>query len=220
MNFKEAFHFLSDLRQNNNREWFAENNKRYQKVKREFTQFIDDLIPVIKQFESDIDVTAKDCVFRIFRDVRFSKNKAPYKTNLGAFIAKGGRKSPYAGYYLHIEPGGSFLGGGIYMPESAVLKAIRTGIFENTEEFRSIIHDPAFREYFDGIYGETLVNPPRGFPKDFPDVDLLKHKHYAVTHPVNDSFWNSKHIFDDLARIYRIQYPFNRFLNRAVERVV
>ena len=110
--------FLSKLKENNNREWFQANKKFYEEAKSEVEAFVDDLIPRMAAFEPSLKyVTAKECMFRIFRDVRFSKDKVPYKTNMGAWITKGGRKSPGPGYYLHIQPGESMLAGGVYMPE-------------------------------------------------------------------------------------------------------
>lgn len=217
MDFKMIFEFLIDLRFNNNKPWFKENNDRYQKAKSGFEQFTDTLIPKLKQLDDSIDVTSsKECVFRIFRDVRFSKNKEPYKINFGAFISKGGRKSPFAGYYIHIEPDKSFIGGGIYMPESNILKAIRTEIYENIEEFKRIISNSNFNKYFPEIYGDKLKMAPKGFPKDFKDIDLLKYKHYAVAYPVENSFWFEDTLYENIMDILGAQYPFNKFLNRAV----
>lgn len=217
MDFKMIFEFLIDLQFNNNKVWFKENNDRYQLAKKGFEQFTDTLIPKLKQMDESIDITSlKECIFRIFRDVRFSKNKEPYKTNFGAFISKGGRKSPFAGYYIHIEPDKSFIGGGIYMPESNILKAIRTEIYENIDEYKGIINNSNFRKYFTEIYGDKITLAPKGFPKDFGDIDLLKNKHYAVTYPVENSFWFESAIFENLMDIFYVHYPFNKFLNRAV----
>jgi len=221
MNFKVIIEFLIDLQFNNNRNWFKENNERYLKAKAEFEQFIDVLIPKLKQLDISIDITSsKESIFRIFRDVRFSKNKEPYKTNFGAFLAKGGRKSPHAGYYIHIEPDHSFIGGGIYMPEPKILHSIRTEIYDNTGEYKRIINHNNFRKYFSEIYGDKLKMAPKGFPKEFPDIDLLKNKHYAVTCNVKNSFWFGEKTIETLMDVFRAQYPFNQFLNRAVAKVI
>ena len=221
MNLKLIIDFLIDLQFNNNRNWFKENNDRYLKAKTEFDQFIDLLIPELKQVDDSIDITSsKESIFRIFRDVRFSKNKEPYKTNFGAFLAKGGRKSSYAGYYIHLEPDRSFVGGGIYMPEPKILHSVRIEIYENIEEFKQIINNPNFKKYFSEIYGEKLIMAPKGFPKEFPDIELLKNKHYAVTHSVKNSFWYGSKVIENLMDIFRAQYPFNQFLNRAVDRAI
>ena len=209
--------FLEKLKENNNREWFQANKRLYDDARGEFEQFIAMLIPVVRGMDSGVDVVSpKECLFRIFRDVRFSKDKSPYKTNFGAFIAKGGRKSPYAGYYLHIEPGASFIGGGAYMPESQYLKAIRNGIFKNVDEYKAIIEGAEFRKFFGGMFGEKLKNAPKGFPKDFADIDLLKNKHYAVTHRVEDGFWFSDTLVEKVTEIFSVLYVLNRFLNNAI----
>lgn len=217
MDAKLIFEFLVDLQFNNNRKWFGENHDRYQHARSEFEQFVEILIPEIHQIDDSIDVTsAKECIFRLYRDVRFSKNKEPYKTNFGAYIAKGGRKSQYAGYYVHFEPDQSFIGGGIYMPEPAILKLIRQGIYENTEAFKNIINNGKFNKFFPDIYGEPLKTAPKGFPKDFPDIDLLKYRHYAVTHQITNSFWFQKDVMDKVIDIFKIQHPFNQFLNKVI----
>ena len=209
--------FLEKLKENNNREWFQANKRLYDDARGEFEQFIAMLIPVVRGMDSGVDVVSpKECLFRIFRDVRFSKDKSPYKTNFGAFIAKGGRKSPYAGYYLHIEPGASFIGGGAYMPESQYLKAIRNGIFKNVDEYKAIIEGAEFRKFFGGMFGEKLKNAPKGFPKDFADIDLLKNKHYAVTHRVENSFWFSGSLVEEVKEMFSALYGLNRFLNNAI----
>ena len=221
MELNTIISFLNDLRRNNNREWFKENENKYRKSKELFEHFLDILIPPLHQIDASIDViSSKDCIFRIYRDVRFSKNKEPYKNNFGAFISKGGRKSPYAGYYIHIEPGSSFIGGGIYMPESKILNAIRTEIYNNTSEYKSIINDPSFKKYFPAIFGEKLKMAPKGFPKDFEDIELLKNKHYALAHNVKDEFWSDNGLFDNIMDIFKTQYPFNRFMNEAVEKAL
>ncbi|MBE9468413.1 MAG: DUF2461 domain-containing protein [Bacteroidetes bacterium] len=221
MDLKIIFEFLIELQVNNSRVWFKKNNDRYQKAKLEFEQLIEILIPKIKQIDKDIEVSsAKECVFRIFKDVRFSKDKQPYKTNFGAYIAKGGGKSPNAGYYVHFEPDNSFIGGGIYMPEPKILKSIRTEIFENTKDYKDIINNKEFKKYFSEIAGEKLKSAPRGFSKDFVDIDLLKNKHYAVTYSVNNSFWYKKNLIDNISDVFKKQYKFNQFLNNVVNKKV
>ncbi|HCC69744.1 MAG TPA: TIGR02453 family protein [Bacteroidales bacterium] len=221
MDLNTIIKFLADLRFNNNRSWFKENNGRYQDAKAEFEQLIDTIIPLLKQVDDSIDiVSAKECVFRLFRDVRFSNNKEPYKRNFGAYISRGGRKSPYAGYYIHIEPGKSFIGGGIYMPEANILRAIRKEIYENTEEYKQIINNSSFKKYFPEIFGEKLKMAPKGFPKDFEDIDLLRNKHYAAAYSVKDAFWSESELFENMMNIFLVQYPFNRFLNEAVAKYI
>ncbi len=220
MNLQKAVDFLEQLKANNNREWFQANKSRYEEARGEFEQLVAMLIPVARDKDPDVDVIApKECVFRIFRDVRFSKDKSPYKTNFGALIAKGGRKSPYAGYYLHLEPGASFIGGGAYMPEAQYLRAIRNEIFENTEDYQAIVAHAEFRKLFGEPVGEKLKSAPRGFPKDFPAIDLLKYKHYAVTHAVDDEFWFSENLTGEIGNLFSVLYSLNRFLNNAIGKV-
>jgi len=211
--------FLRQLAKNNNRDWFHANKALYIQARQEFEQLIDIVIAICRDVDPEIDVvSANECIFRIYRDVRFSKSKLPYKTNFGAFIAKGGRKSPFAGYYVHLEPDGSFVGGGAYRPESKYLRAIRNEIFENVEEYLGILNSVTFKTYFDELYGEKLKLAPRGFPRDFAAIDLLKNKHYAVIHKVDDAVWTSATLLDTLAEIFRIQSTFNTFINRAIEK--
>lgn len=217
MALEKTYRFLKELEANNNREWFAENKPKYQEAKIEFENFIQGMILKLQNVDPQIgNLQAKDCIFRIFRDVRFSKNKLPYKTNFGAYMSTGGRKSPKAGYYIHIEPNSSFLGGGIYMPESQNLNKIRTEIFENTAVYKEIINDKKFQKVFPEIYGEKLKTAPRGFPKDFEDIDLLRNKHYAVTHVVENSFWKDSKFEENAMDVFRTQKVFNDFLNMAI----
>ncbi len=213
----KSYKFLSKLIPNNNRDWFHANKGIYNEAKAEFEGFIDLIIPEIIKIDKEVGIlNAKECIFRIFKDVRFSKDKTPYKINFGAYMSKGGRKSPYAGYYLHFEPGASFMGGGVYMPESANLKAIRTEIYDNVVEYKKIISKASFKKVFPEIYGEKLKTAPKGFPKDFPDLELIKNKHFAVVHYVDDDFWRSDDLIKKIIEIYKVQLPFNNFLNRAI----
>ncbi|MDD3875539.1 MAG: DUF2461 domain-containing protein [Bacteroidales bacterium] len=217
MNLEEVLHFLIDLKFNNNRNWLKLNDVRFRNAQKTFELLIDNLIPKLKIFDKNIeDITAKDCIFRIYRDVRFSTNKDPYKSNFGAYIAKGGRKSINAGYYVHIEPDNSFLGGGIYMPEPEVLYKIRTGIFNNTADFKAIVQNDTFKKYFNGFFGEPLKTAPKGFPKDFEDIDLLKFKHYAVGYNVSNEFWTEGNLVEQIKEVFKVQYPFNNFLNNIL----
>jgi len=220
MPLQKSLEFLTQLRHNNDRAWFNANKALYHEAKIEFENVIDTLIPIIKEVDPEIDVAnAGECMFRIFRDVRFSHDKLPYKTNFGAFVARGGRKSPYAGYYIHLESGGSFAGGGIYRPEAKYLAAIRAHIYEHTAAFKKIIDSADFKRCFKDIYGEKLKSSPRDFPKDFEDIHLLAYKDYAVIQSIDDSQWESADIMNTLREIIEIQYPFNRFLNDAVKKV-
>jgi len=213
----EIYNFLKDLCANNNKEWFNENRKRYELAKKEFEIFVSDFIPELAKVDKEIkDENPKQCIFRIFRDVRFSKDKTPYKTNFGAYIVNGGRKSGNAGYYIHIEPDNSFIGGGIYMPPSDNLKAIRTAIYNNSKEFKKIISDKSFTGDFGEIYGEKLVNAPRGFDKDFKEVELIKFKSYAAIKTITDKAILSKNFNENCLDSFKKLKPLNNFLNGAL----
>lgn len=217
MILKNTLTFLEQLEKHNNRVWFHENKKQYETAKKEIENFINELIPEVKKFDNEIDIlSAKECMFRIYRDVRFSKNKLPYKTNFGAFIAKGGRKGGNAGYYLHIEPRKSFLGGGVYMPDPDSLKAIRQEIYYNHTEFEKIINNKIFKKNFNILEGEKLKRPPKDFPAGFPDIELLKYKSYVVLHGITDEDVKSANFFKYILIIFKAMYPLNCFLNRAL----
>jgi uncharacterized protein (TIGR02453 family) len=215
----ETFRFLKELKLNNNREWFDENRVIYTKLRKDFEDFIGLVIAEISKFDRDASqTTAKASVFRINRDTRFSNNKLPYKTNFGAFIAMGGRKGINGGYYIHVEPGECFLAGGIYMPSGPMLKAIRMEIFDNIQEFKEIIQAPDFVKHFGKRLGdEQLKSAPRGFPKDFPDMDYLKYKHYTVLKNEPDTIYQNPGFIREVIEVFRAMAPFNRFLNHAVE---
>ncbi len=215
---KDVLEFLTDLSKNNNREWFNANKKRYQQARETFEGMVNRLIPGIRKFDPEIGLlTAKDCVFRIYRDVRFSKDKSPYKTNMGGFITKGGRKGGLAGYYLHIDPQQSFIAGGNHMPAPDRLKKIRQEILYNINEFKGILNDPRFKKTFGSIDAEKLSRPPKDFPADFPDIDLLKFKSFTVVHSVNRQAVLDVDFETYILKTFRELYPFNRFLNRALE---
>jgi uncharacterized protein (TIGR02453 family) len=215
---KTILDFLIQLKDNNNREWFADNKKLYEDAKVEFEEFVNMLIPQIKAFDSSVDVnSAKECTFRIYKDVRFSKNKEPYKTNFGAHIVKGGKKSPNSGYYFHIQPGESFAGGGLYMPEPNVLKNIRQNIYDYTDSFLEIINDKKFINTFGEMWGDKLKTPPKGFPKDFEHVEILKHKSFVVSKAISDNQLLEKNIQTKIIDIFSVQYKFNSFFNSFIE---
>lgn len=215
---KTILDFLSGLSENNNREWFNEHKSDYTRAKEDFEALINRLIPEIRKFDPAIGpVTAGDCVFRIYRDVRFSKDKSPYKTNMGGFITKGGRKGGYAGYYLHIDPAESFIAGGNHMPAPDRLKKIRQEIFYNIREFKGILENPSFKKTFGTIDAESLSRPPKDFPADFPDIDLIKFKSYTVVHGMDKKTILSHDFEEYTIRVFRELYPLNRFLNKALD---
>ena len=206
--------FLRTLEKNNNREWFNENKTIYQEAQQDVISFVEKLIEEMVVFDEEIGkADAKKSLFRIYRDTRFSKDKSPYKTNFGASLGMG-KGSQKAGYYLHIEPGKSFLAGGIYMPESSVLKEIRKEISAFGEEFLTIVEKDEFRNYFRGLSVEDkLKKVPQGFEKDDKMAEFLKLKHYIVTHPVSDEQLLNENAAKEFAKIYKAMKPLNDFLN-------
>lgn len=216
---QEVLNFLSELRTNNNKEWFDQNRDIYEESRKKVLFLTELVIHEVSKFDPEIgSLTAKDCVFRIFRDVRFSHDKTPYKINMGSFIARGGRKSMGAGYYLHIEPGGSFVGGGSYCPPADSLKALRTEIFDHPDEFKKLIYSDSFRRTYPEMYDDKLKTPPKGFPKDFPDIDLLKYKSYAFTSRIDDSVVAGDAYVGKIIDAFKELAPVNRFLNTAIDK--
>jgi uncharacterized protein (TIGR02453 family) len=162
----------------------------------------------------------KDCNFRIFRDTRFSNDKTPYKINMGSYVTKGGKKSPFAGYYLHVEPGSCFLAGGIYNPQPNVLNAVRQDIYHYTDEFLTIIHHPDFIKTFGAIDGEQLKTAPKGFDKTWEHISLLKFKSYNMMHAVSDELLQSPQAQHHLKETFGLMFPFNQYLNRTITDLV
>lgn len=220
---KKILNFLNELKENNNREWFAQNKDRYEIVKSEFEEIAKLLIINISEFDEDIkNIDVKDCVFRIYRDTRFSLDKTPYKTHFGVFIASaGGRKSQRGGYYLHFDPAGCFLAVGVWCPPPNILKALRKCIYENIEEFNEIRNEQNFKKYFSSFYEEDkLKKVPTGFPKDFPDAELLKLKHYMVDYKLDNELMDAPDLVSKLTQIAKAAYLFNKFLNYTVDDVI
>jgi len=217
MDALRIFDFLNQLKDNNNREWFQENKFEYELIRKDFIDFISQLIEKISKFDKEIIfLSPLKCIFRINRDIRFSNNKLPYKINLGGFISKGGRNAGNPGYYFHIEPGNSFISGGIYMPRPEALKALREDIYYNPDELKKIINNDLFVKNFKEIQGRKLKRNPRGFPPEFSDINLLKYKDYYVTHPISDQKVCSEDIIDYAAEIYQAMLPLNQYILQAV----
>lgn len=215
---KSTLQFLKDLKKNNNKPWFDKNKPRYEEAK----QNIESLVAAFLAKFSVIDkryakLAPKDCVFRIYRDIRFSPDKTPYKTHFGAGVSPGGKKMNDPGYYLHIEPGKAFLAGGLWMPPTDQLKMIRQEIVYNGKKFKKIISDNAFKKYYGGLDDEyKLARPPKGYDKSHPDTELLKYNSYIVWHQYSDKEAFSKKFADELNKGAKIMKPFIDFLREAV----
>ncbi len=184
---QDTYQFLTALQQNNNREWFEKNRKSYLKAKEDFEAFVNLLIKNIGQYENLTDLAAKKCVFRINRDIRFSRDKTPYKKNMSAVIVQGGKKSPYHPFYLHIQPGGgSFVAGGAWEPTAEQLAKLRQEIDYNAGGFKKIFDHPDFKQSFGRISGDSLKTSPKGYSSDHPEIELLRLKQFIVQHRVTD----------------------------------
>jgi len=212
---KNVFQFLDELKQNNNTDWFHSNKSVYNEVKSEVEKFIDQLIVEISKFDSSIShLTAKQCTFRINRDIRFSKDKSPYKTNFGAFINKKGKKTECAGYYLHIEPEKCFVAGGWYMPMPEELQKIRQEIDYNATAFSGIINEPKFKKLFKNLDEELkLKNPPKGYDNSNKMIEYLKLKSFTVSCKINDKTLST----EDTASYFKTIFPLVQFLNETIE---
>lgn len=178
--------FLEELRFNNTREWFEANRKRYAGVQAAVEALLTEIMVRFGPVEDLGKTTPKDCLFRIHRDVRFSKDKSPYKTAIGAVIGQGGRKSTGRSYYLHLEPGGCFIAAGVYDPQPEQLKRIREAIAADAAPLRAIIAAPEFQRTLGRLRGETLARPPKGYAADHPAIDLLRHKQFLGVHDLTD----------------------------------
>jgi len=210
----KVFDFLRQLAENNNREWFTENKILYTESQENIVAFLEDLIAEMSEFDSELGkIDAKKSLFRIYRDTRFSKDKTPYKTNIGASFGMG-KGSQKGGYYLHLEPGKSFIAGGIYMPESSVLKTLRKEISLYGQEFLNILNDKEFKKYFPELdQDDQLKKVPQGFEKEDPMAEYLKLKSFIVVHNLSDKEISDKNASKNLAKIFKAMKPLNDFLN-------
>ena len=213
--------FLKDLKKNNNKEWFHANRKTYENAKGDYASFIDGIIKAHgKKDESIAGLTAKNCMFRINRDVRFSKDKSPYKTNFGASINFGGKKIMKAGYYIHCEPGAGFVAGGIYMPMPDDLKKLRQEIDYNFDEFKKIIHHKNFKSLFGDLSmdgGMKLSRPPKSYDETNPAIEYLKLKSFIATTKLSDADLSSKDLPKKILTAFDAIQQLVAFANRAIE---
>ena len=203
--------FLRELQVNNNREWFNANKPRYQAANDHFKEFAGSLLDEMSHHDN---IEALN-VFRIYRDVRFSKDKSPYKYNFGASMSRA-TKWLRGGYYLHIEPGGSFAGGGFWEPNPADLKRIREGIAANPEGLLKILADPTFRKTFGQLEGEQLKTAPQGFPKDHPALDLIRFKQYLISRKFSDKEVLAPSFRDEIVTTFKNMRPFFDYMSEIL----
>ncbi|WP_347216349.1 DUF2461 domain-containing protein [Chryseobacterium sp.] len=210
----QTFAFLKKLTKNNTREWFNDNKSLYTESQGNVIEFLDDLIKEMSVFDEELaKIDSKKALFRIYRDTRFSKDKSPYKTNFGASLGMG-KGSQKGGYYLHMEPGKSFLAGGIYMPESSVLKEVRKEISLYGDDFLKILTQKDFKKHFPELdQDDKLKKVPQGFDKEDPMAEYLKLKNFIVLYHLKDEEVLDKNAVKNMSKIFKLMKPFNDFLN-------
>ena len=221
---KEIISFLRDLSQNNNREWFMANKARYTAVAERFNAIVDELIREIARYDASVTgLTAKDCTYRIYRDVRFSADKSPYKTHMGAFICRGGKKSGYSGYYFHIGTGGEgypaahMLAAGDYCCDPKVLQVLREDIVGGGGDFDAIVQDA--RPTFDLDREGALKRNPKGFEQETQYTEYLRLKAFCLVHTPSNDFMYADGLAQRTAALFESSKPFLDYINRAIEYV-
>jgi len=214
--------FLKELKKNNNKPWFDSHKEKFFSAKKDFENFVEKIISLTSSFDDDIkDLQVKNCTFRINRDIRFSKDKTPYKTNMGASFNKGGKKSIFAGYYFHLEPGGkSFAGGGLWMPDTVELKKLRQEIDYCLPEFKKLLSNSSFKKQYNGLEmneAQMLVNIPKGYEKENPAAVFLRLKSFVATKNIADNLLQTPQLVNEVNSAFKALMPLVKFMNRAME---
>jgi uncharacterized protein (TIGR02453 family) len=214
--------FLKTLKKNNNKIWFDTNREKYNSAKNNFDEFVALLLEEMILFDEDLkDLSSKNCTFRINRDIRFSKDKTPYKINLSASFNKGGKKSINAGYYFHLQPGGnSFVGGGLWMPEANELKNLRQEIDYCFADFKKIINATSFKKHYCQLEKDEkqmLVSIPKGYEKENPAADFLRMKSFIATKNLSDEEIVSSNLVKQTTDAFKALMPLIKFINRSFE---
>ena len=212
--------FLKDLKKNNNKPWFEVHRKEYESAKIDFAAFIQNVIDKHSKSDPTIkSLVAKDCMFRINRDVRFSKDKSPYKTNMGAYINRGGKKSVFAGYYFHCEPGQSFVGGGLWMPMPPELNKVRQEIDYNLDTFKKIITSKKFKAVYKDLSHDAeyvLRRVPKGYEPTNPAAEYLKMKSFVSMASLKDPDLTSKDLVKKTTTAFEALQPLIDFINESL----
>jgi uncharacterized protein (TIGR02453 family) len=219
MDFKSINTFLKKLSKNNNRDWFEKNKGEYLEAKEQFEEFVTALLATMAKFDSRLlGLNPKKLAFRIYRDVRFSKDKRPYKTNMGATFSPGGKLMNKPGYYLHIEPGNkSFVAGGLYMPATEDVAKVRQEIDYNGKKLEAIFKNPDFKKYYKGFdVFDQLKKAPKGYAPDHKYIEWLKMKSFIVTHYFKDTDVLGKNFLKDTTVAFKAMKSFNDFLDEAI----
>ncbi len=217
---QSSIKFLKDLQANNNKEWFEEHRTTYEGAKENFLIFITEILEKFSKKDTTIvALKAKECIYRINRDVRFSLNKTPYKHHMGAYICSGGKQSIYAGYYFHLEPSNSVVGGGLWSPEAVVLKKVRQEIDYNFEAFNKIIKSKKFKNSFGDLLKNketSLSREPKGYEKNNPAIEYIKLKSWIASHPLQDKDLTEKDLANKIVTTFETLQPLVKFLNDAI----
>jgi len=215
---KSVLSFLKKLKKNNNREWFKANKSEFDAAREDFIDLTGRFINGISRFDPEMAGTnAEDCIFRIYRDIRFSKDKTPYKIAFGASMQPGGRTCGIPGYYVNISPGNCFLAGGAYMPPAPELRKIRNRIAGDLKGFRKIVNAKKFKEYFGEISGEQLKTAPKGFPKDHEAIQYLRYKGFAAYHDkVSEKMAIGPDFVKKGLKVFKAMKPLNFYMREAV----
>jgi uncharacterized protein (TIGR02453 family) len=217
MRIPALFQFLSDLKTHNSKEWFDSNRKEYQLLRDEFLLFISDvLIELGKIDDRFAAMNASKCIFRINRDIRFSKNKDPYKTNFGMNLNLSGSKEFFCGFYLHLEPENTFFAGGTYLPPSAILQSIRQEIDYNATDFKKIVESKKFLHVFEGITGDSLSRPPKGYDADNEMINYIKLKSFIAEKRISTADLTSIQLKEMIVEYAELIMPLNNFLLTAI----
>jgi len=219
MQLEKILKFLKDLARNNNREWFEKNKPRYLEAKNLFEDFLETLHKELLTFDESLaGLNPRKLAFRIYRDVRFSKDKRPYKVNMGSGFSAHGKMEQEPGYYIHLEPGNSFVAGGLYMPNAENLAKVRQEIDYNAEALLKVITDRKFKRYFNGLDDfDQVKTAPKGYPKDHPHIGLLKNRSFVVSCYFSDVQVKDKRFVKQVAGVCRAIKPMNDFLKDALE---
>lgn len=213
---RQLLAFMAELAWNNDRSWFEAHRTEYAVARTAFERLVADIISGFPAVDKIGDPAPQDCMFRINRDVRFSRDKSPYKTAMGALFGPSGRKTTGRSYYLHIQPGNqSFLATGLWDPSPAQLSSMRQAVAERHQEFRAILATPDFIRHCGGLSGNTLKTSPKGYPMDHPAMDLLRHTQFIASHPLSDAQVLSEQLVGHILKTCAAMKPFALWVERA-----
>jgi uncharacterized protein (TIGR02453 family) len=212
---KDTFLFLNQIRVNNNKPWFEKNRSSYEKARSEYLTFISALVKAIRSIEAIPEKAPAKYVQRIYRDIRFSKDKTPYKSHFSSIIERG-PESRNCPVYLQIQPGKSMMGGGIWDPPPETLRKIRQEIDYNSAGLKRLTHTKDFLKYFREISGDKLTRPPKGYDLNNPNIELIKFKQLYVRRDFDDELVLSKKLIPEIIKTYKSALPFFHFFDVAM----